>query len=413
MLLPISTTVSAQNNVVFSGVTDSSDLIVYSEKLSDNSILTVKNNGEISKQTLSSGELSPLWATNLNKVIVNSKLDSAQQLLAVSFETGFLVFSMSTQSIVYQINLTYAPDDLDWDSEGNVWLAYYDGTGGSSRRAVEYNQFGATGFETGSIGSGFLSFEVLSNDAITFSSMDSKTHVYGQDGNLIRKLSESNVYLTHSFEDDNQNLFTGSSNGNLYRYNTTTWSSTSLNLGVGEKISHMSHYNSTSYFVGTEEGTVFIVGSSPFIVQDSFSISKTVTGAYREFGGQISVFGSDNFLTEINYFDIDSDFDGTPDSVDVFPTESTQDSDSDGDGYGDNLSGFNGDAFPYDSTQNLDSDGDGYGDNPLGNSSDAFPQNPEQWLDSDGDGYGNNADALGGDFFPNDPTQWNDSDGDG
>ena len=413
MLLPISTTVSAQNNVVFSGVTDSSDLIVYSEKLSDNSILTVKNNGEISKQTLSSGELSPLWATNLNKVIVNSKLDSAQQLLAVSFETGFLVFSMSTQSIVYQINLTYAPDDLDWDSEGNVWLAYYDGTGGSSRRAVEYNQFGPTGFETSSIGSGFLSFEVLSSDEITFSSMDSKTHVYGQDGNFIRKLSESNVYLTHSFEDDNQNFFTGSSNGNLYRYNTTTWSSTSLNLGVGEKISHMSHYNSTSYFVGTEEGTVFIVGSSPFIVQDSFSISKTVTGAYREFGGQISVFGSDNIFTKIYYFDIDSDFDGTPDSVDVFPTESTQDSDSDGDGYGDNLSGFNGDAFPYDSTQNLDSDGDGYGDNPLGNSSDAFPQNPEQWLDSDGDGYGNNADALGGDFFPNDPTQWNDSDGDG
>ncbi len=413
MLLPISTTISAQNNVVFSGVTDSSDQIVYSEKLSDNTILTVKSNGEISRQTLASGELSPLWSANINKATFNGKLDSAQQLLAVSFETGFLVFSMSSQSIVYQINLTYAPDDLDWDSEGNVWLAYYDGTSGSSRRAVEYNQFGPTGFETGSIGSGFLSFEVLSNDEITFSAMDSKTHVYAQDGNFIRKLSQSNSYLTHSFEDDEQNFFAGSSNGKLYRYNTTTWSSTSLDLGVQEKVSYMSHFDETSYFVGTEEGTIFIVGSSPFIVQDSFSISKVVTGAYREFGGQISVFGSDNVFTEISFFDIDSDLDGTPDSVDMFPTEPTQDTDTDGDGYGDNLSGLNGDAFPNDSTQYFDADGDGYGDNPLGNFSDAFPQNLYQWLDTDGDGYGDNVDALGGDSFPTESTQWNDSDSDG
>ena len=350
-------------------------MIVYSEKLSDNSILTVHSNGEISRQTLSSGELNQLWTFSIYQSLINGKLDSAQQLLAVSFQDGFLVFSMSSQSIVYQFNLTYAPDDLDWDSEGNVWLAYYDGTTSSSRRAIEYNQFGPTGFETGIVASGFLSFEVLSNDEITFSAMDSKTHIYGQDGNLIRKLSQSNNYLTHSFEDDNQNFFAGSSNGKLYRYNTTTWSSTNLDLGVNEKVSHISQFNTNSYLVGTEEGTVFIIGSSPFVIEDSFSISKMVTGAYREFGGQISVFGSDNYFTEISFFDIDSDLDGIPDTVDVFPTEPTQDSDSDGDGYGDNLSGVDGDAFPYDSTQHIDSDGDGYGDNPLGNSSDAFPLN--------------------------------------
>ena len=413
MLLPISTTVTAENNVVFSGVTDNTELIVYSEKLADNSILTVKKNGDISAQTLSSGVLTPLWTVDVNQFTTNGKLDSAQQLLAVSYEAGFLVFDLATQSIAYQINLTYAPDDIDWDSEGNVWLAYYDGTTGVSRRAIEYNQFGATGIQTGQIASGFLSFEVLSNDEITFSAMDSKTHIYGQDGNLIRKLSESNFYLTHSFEDDSENFFSGSSNGKLYRYNMSTWSSTSLDLGVNEKVSYMSQFNSTSYLAGTEEGTVFIIGSSPFIVKDSFSISKIVKGAYREFGGQISVFGSDSQYTQISFFDLDSDLDGTPDTVDIFPTEPTQDSDSDGDGYGDNLSGVNGDAFPYDSTQHMDSDGDGYGDNLLGNNSDAFPQNQEQWLDSDGDGYGDNADALNGDAFPTESTQWNDSDGDG
>jgi hypothetical protein len=413
MLLPISTATTAQYNVVFSGVTDSTDLIIYSEELSDNSILTLKKNGEIDLQTLSNGVLNSLWSVDIDKTLFNGKLDSAQELLAVSYDVGFLVFSMSTQTVAYQINLTYTPDDLDWDSEGNVWLAYYDGTGGSSRRAVEYNQFGATGFETASIGAGFLSFQVLSNDLITFSAMDSKTHVYGQDGVLERKLSQSSNYLTYSYEDDYQNFFAGSSDGKLYRYNTTTWSSTSLDLGAEEKISYMSHYNTDTYIVGTEEGSIFIVGASPFIVQDSLSISGKVTGAYREFGGQISVFSSNNVFTDISFFDLDSDLDGSPDSVDIFPTDPTQDSDSDGDGYGDNLSGLNGDAFPYDSTQHIDSDGDGYGDNVLGNDSDAFPQNSEQWLDSDGDGYGDNTNAPGGDSFPAESSQWNDSDGDG
>ena len=48
---------------------------------------------------------------------------------------------------------------------------------------------------------------------------------------------------------------------------------------------------------------------------------------------------------------------------DLFPNDPTQRWDSDGDGYGDNISGINGDAFPYDSYQWSDADGDGYGDN--------------------------------------------------
>lgn len=121
MLLPISTATTAQYNVVFSGVTDSTDLIIYSEELSDNSILTLKKNGEIDLQTLSNGVLNSLWSVDIDKTLFNGKLDSAQELLAVSYDVGFLVFSMSTQTVAYQINLTYTPDDLDWDSEGNVW----------------------------------------------------------------------------------------------------------------------------------------------------------------------------------------------------------------------------------------------------------------------------------------------------
>ena len=68
---------------------------------------------------------------------------------------------------------------------------------------------------------------------------------------------------------------------------------------------------------------------------------------------------------------IDSDGDGTPDGLDAFPTNPTQWSDTDGDGYGDNASGVNGDAFPDD---------------------------PNEWMDADGDGIGDNADTCTGEF---------------
>ena len=113
----------------------------------------------------------------------------------------------------------------------------------------------------------------------------------------------------------------------------------------------------------------------------------------------------------------DTDFDGWDNGNDSFPQQSSQWNDSDGDGYGDEFSGFQGDrcvSIAGNSTTDrfgcIDSDGDGYSD--LG---DAFDNNPTQWFDLDGDGYGNNqsTNATQSDAFPSDGTQWNDTDGDG
>jgi hypothetical protein len=153
----------------------------------------------------------------------------------------------------------------------------------------------------------------------------------------------------------------------------------------------------------------------------------------------------------------DTDGDGWSDDGDDLPTEPTQWTDRDGDGYGDNTTGTEGDWFPEDSTrwqdtdrdgvadeddefindatQWNDTDGDGYGDEANGNRADAFPNDPAEWMDSDADGLGNNADdfpfdptqkvdsdgdgmgdnpmGIGADKFPNDPSQWGDIDGDG
>lgn len=109
----------------------------------------------------------------------------------------------------------------------------------------------------------------------------------------------------------------------------------------------------------------------------------------------------------------DTDGDGHNDDVDAFANDSSQWSDMDGDGYGDNMSGNNGDAFPSDAGQWSDVDGDGYGDNAAGNNSDAFVNDPTQWSDTDGDGYGDNSGGNNPDHYPLDPSQWRDSDGDG
>ena len=138
----------------------------------------------------------------------------------------------------------------------------------------------------------------------------------------------------------------------------------------------------------------------------------------------------------------DDDYDGWSNANDSFPQESSQWADTDSDGYGDQFNGYQGDScpsqegysyidaygcpdydgdgwsdygdsFPSDPSQNSDRDGDGYGDNPNGSEADAFPNNPTQWSDDDQDGYGDNPFGLQGDSFPSDPSQNSDRDGDG
>ncbi len=146
--------------------------------------------------------------------------------------------------------------------------------------------------------------------------------------------------------------------------------------------------------------------------------------------------------------------------ADAFPDDPTQWEDTDGDGYGDEQTGFQadscpdlggegtswgdrygckdadgdgfsdqGDRFPHDATQWMDSDMDGFGDNANGHQPDACPfASVSQGVsvidrrgcpDADGDGYSDpdedwpaSPDGWG-DAFPTNRVQWSDTDGDG
>ena len=158
----------------------------------------------------------------------------------------------------------------------------------------------------------------------------------------------------------------------------------------------------------------------------------------------------------------DSDNDGVVDPFDAFPEDFYQQTDNDGDGWGDNQAVPNGDecpdeygtstnnsrqgcpdadndswadvddTFPDDPLQWKDTDLDGFGDNygwinttiadetDVGNLiiireqwGDAFPMEPSQWSDTDGDGWGDNDTGRLPDAFPIRTSQWADTDGDG
>ena len=145
-------------------------------------------------------------------------------------------------------------------------------------------------------------------------------------------------------------------------------------------------------------------------------------------------------------------------AADAFPDDPSQWEDADGDGFGDEQTGFEGDRcrdtpgtsqsdrhgctdtdgdgwsdqgdrFPHDATQWLDADRDGFGDNPDGHQADRCPNALKSagvsvidrlgCPDTDGDGYSDADDDWKAspegpaDAFPKNRVQWADSDNDG
>ena len=109
---------------------------------------------------------------------------------------------------------------------------------------------------------------------------------------------------------------------------------------------------------------------------------------------------------------------------DLYPFDETQWWDSDGDGYGDELDGTDGDDCKIENGTSfedrlgcLDSDGDGWS-NPNSNDNwfaspsgqaDAFTNDPTQWRDTDGDGYGDNPLGINPDLCLNTKSAYRDS----
>ena len=61
-------------------------------------------------------------------------------------------------------------------------------------------------------------------------------------------------------------------------------------MGVSKLITYIAEMDANNYFVGTSDGTVLIVDMASLSVSQTLTgASGDIEGAYREFGGQISV----------------------------------------------------------------------------------------------------------------------------
>lgn len=159
-----------------------------------------------------------------------------------------------------------------------------------------------------------------------------------------------------------------------------------------------------------------------------------------------SIADTDELARGLDPLRADSDGDGFDDARDIFPLDSRDWQDADGDGLGDNADpdsdgdglpnpaesaigtdylkadsdgdGVNDllDQFPLDPKESRDSDGDGVGD-----TADAFPDNSKEFADCDRDSVGNNSDPDDDndgtpdsvDALPCEPTEIANFDGDG
>lgn len=405
--LPFTT---ATSNLVESGNTHSFDsTIVSTQVLADNSILMVQGNGKVFSATIQEGRVNELWSHDLAVNASFAKLDSGEKLLAVIHEQGYLIFNVDTKQIESDTSLSSIPDSLDWDNDGEVWLAYHSGI----RKVREYAGETYTNFQTSTVSSGFFSFEVIADNSLVVGGFDSKLHIFDEYGSLVTQKSEPNSYLSSMLDTPDGVLLAGSGDGQLHRYDyNNSWTHSVISLGT-EQITAIQNFDATKFAALDSDNVLHMIDKVSFAKVGELVTTSTAHYALAELAGQISLVYNSGLSGGIMYYDIDSDGDGTIDSLDDFPTDVTQQSDADGDGYGDNVDGIDGDLFPNNPEQHQDTDGDGYGDNENGEQGDLFPDNSEQWADTDSDGYGDNSDGLMGDQFIEDPTQWNDTDGDG
>jgi hypothetical protein len=215
LLLPLSgllPSISADtSNLIEAGVTDEFDEeLVFWQRMADGTILMVDETGNLSVNSFSNGQHALQWNIDLNVSANSARLDDAQQLVAVAHNNGVSIIHLGLQIVNRNISLLWPVDSVDWDDQGDLWLAHYAGR----RRAEEYSPEGSTGVHTTPVSAGLSAFQVLNDGRIITGSYDTKVYVYDDGGSMLYSLTDSNAIIKVLFEDSNGDLIVGTANGN-------------------------------------------------------------------------------------------------------------------------------------------------------------------------------------------------------
>ena len=401
LLLPIVAPVlSASASLIDAGQTEQiNEKVVAWQQLSDGKVLMVTGSGTLSVNTFESGMHTPVWSLDLNVTAKSARVDSGENLVSVSHNSGVVIIQMTQQIITQYINTSNPVDAVDWDNDGDIWIGYFPG----QRRAEEWSGGLPSGIVTDSHSGGMTSMIVTSDGHILTGGYDNRVKVHDNTGTLVQQLTDMTSAVNTLELDAQGRLLVGTAGGDLFRYNLSDYTYEMLSISSNPQLVYIEQMDFASYHVGTQSGEIIVVDVQTFQEGDMYDSSGKVIASLKGANGEVYIISGFTSSTRVRLYDIDSDGDGVTDALDAFPTNPSESLDTDGDGVGDNS-----DEFPTIPDESVDSDGDGVGDN-----SDMFPSNPDQTIDSDGDGYGDNSDGQDGDLYPTDSSQWADTDRDG
>ena len=401
LLLPIVAPVlSASASLIDAGQTEQiNEKVVAWQQLSDGKVLMVTGSGTLSVNTFESGMHTPVWSLDLNITAKSARVDSGENLVSVSHNSGVVIIQMTQQIITQYINTSNPVDAVDWDNDGDIWIGYFPG----QRRAEEWSGGLPSGIVTDSHSGGMTSMIVTSDGHILTGGYDNRVKVHDNTGTLVQQLTDMTSAVNTLELDAQGRLLVGTAGGDLFRYNLSDYTYEMLSISSNPQLVYIEQMDFASYHVGTQSGEIIVVDVQTFQEGDMYDSSGKVIASLKGANGEVYIISGFTSSTRVRLYDIDSDGDGVTDALDAFPTNPSESLDTDGDGVGDNS-----DEFPTIPDESVDSDGDGVGDN-----SDMFPSNPDQTIDSDGDGYGDNSDGQDGDLYPTDSSQWADTDRDG
>jgi len=377
---------------------------------SNGNVLVATSQGVVTSYlVLANGTYGEVWSVNTNTTLYGAAWNPATERLALGTSSGASVVSVAYQEVIYTVYIGSDADGLTWDRDGDLWI-----TKRTSKHAVEFTDETPSGVSTSSHNNGITDVIALGDGNILTSGRDKVIRVHDENGSFVNVVTNSTSALMKlGVSEDGSNLFSLTDNCRFDVHNASSFTRThSLNLcsnGQGRSM----HQMGDRLMIGMTNGKSFSIDLSDMSKDQTFSVPGEVVGFRNTSGDGVLLLTAFSSKSEIHLLDTDRDNDGVVDGLDHFPDDATQDTDTDGDGWGDDASGNNADAFPADGTQWSDQDGDHHGDNPSGTNADQFPENPDQQTDSDGDGYGDNKRGQDGDKFPDDNSQWADTDGDG
>ena len=397
ILLPI---VPVSANLVDAGQTESiSEKVVAWEQLNDGKVLMVTGSGTLSVNTFESGTHSQVWSLELNVSANSATVDAGENLVAVAHSSGVVVVQLAQEIITQYLNTSAPVNSVDWDNDGDMWLAYFAG----ERCAEEWSGGIPTSIQTDAHTGGMTAMLITPSGNILTGGYDNRVKVSSNTGSLLQELTDMTSAVKSLELDSQGRLLVGTAGGDLYRYNLSDYTYEQLSLSSSTQIVYLKQMDFATYHLGTQSGEIIQVDTTTLTEGTTYESSGKVIGSLIGSNGEIYIISGFSSVTRVQLYDIDSDGDGVTDALDAFPSDPNETLDSDGDGVGDNT-----DEFPNSADESVDSDGDGVGDN-----TDVFPSNGDQTIDSDGDGYGDNSEGQDGDAYPLDSSQWADSDKDG